>query len=669
MATQQELLIKIRGDIADIEKKLGNVRSNLAKTEKSTSGLAKAFTTSAKVVASAGAAMAGAAVLIGKKSLDAAARVEEMENKFNVVFKNSSDDMNAWADTFAKAIGRNNTEIKEAVSNQADLMIGMGMTEETAGDLSKKYTELAYDLASFNNVNDATAVEAMTKAMFGETEMAKQLGLNLSATTMEQSSYVQSLGKTWKEMTQAEKAEAYYQEALKQSTNALGDAERSAGSYTNQQKRLKGNMEKLYETIGQKLLPIFTPLVSAFADVIEKVSEGITAFSDIYKETGNTTDAFQGFLDAIGASGLSDFIEKVQKIPEKLREWEQPLTTAAILVGALAFAIGAYSLAQNWALVTTALGVAGLNIWAGVCGIATAATTILGTVMAFLTSPITLVILAIGALIAIGYLLVKNWDTISAWIAKTWDAIKTKAVQVWDSIDNFLTETFGNIWTNIKSVLGEIWGYWETTWENVKSLFSGVWEGIKGIWNAFGKLFSGDWAGFWEDIKTAFGTIWDSIKTFFSKQLSNFMDLFKNIIPSMLQIGKDIINGLWNGLKNVWSSITGWVEEKANWIKNKFKSVLDINSPSREFMKIGMFVDEGLVKGLEDGELDINNQVTGMAEGLKTGFNSSFEGAEGGAIETNTANTTINLNGSYMFQDKDSMDYFLNRLGMAVARG
>ena len=47
---------------------------------------------------------------------------------------------------------------------------------------------------SFNNVNDATALEAMTKAMFGETEMAKQLGLNLNATTMQNSDYVKSLG-------------------------------------------------------------------------------------------------------------------------------------------------------------------------------------------------------------------------------------------------------------------------------------------------------------------------------------------------------------------------------------------------------------------------------------------------------------------------------------------
>ena len=71
-----------------------------------------------------------------------------------------------------------------------------------------KFIIHCYDLASFNNVQDTTALEAMTKAMYGETEMAKQLGLNLSATTMENSEYVKSLGKSWSALTQAEKAEA-----------------------------------------------------------------------------------------------------------------------------------------------------------------------------------------------------------------------------------------------------------------------------------------------------------------------------------------------------------------------------------------------------------------------------------------------------------------------------
>ena len=255
----------------------------------------------------------------GVECLNAASTVEEMENKFNVVFKSTSDSMDKWAKSYADAIGRSKTEIKTAISNQADLMIGMGMTEEVAGDLSQKYTELAYDLASFNNVNDATALEAMTKAMFGETEMAKQLGLNLNVTTMQNSEYVKSLGKSWDSLTQAEKAEAYYQEALKQSVNAIGDAERSSNSYANQIRSVKAKMEEFVQTLGSYFLPMATKVVTFFGkmvdgaiDFVNGIAEkwttiGVPIIDNIksnFSEMGITTESVMTFVKNIFSTSV-----------------------------------------------------------------------------------------------------------------------------------------------------------------------------------------------------------------------------------------------------------------------------------------------------------------------------------------------------------------------------
>lgn len=253
------LRIRVTADTSEAEKGL----SGLKKTGESLSSIGTKLT----------AGLTTPIVAVGTASVMASAHVEEMESKFNTVFKTISAEADTWATNYANAIGRSKYEIKEAISNQADLMIGMGMTEEVAGDLSKKYTSLAYDLASFNNVNDATALEAMTKAMFGETEMAKQLGLNLNATTMENSEYVKSLGKSWSALTQAERAEAYYQEALKQSVNAIGDAERTSDSFTNQLKRLKGGMYDLSVEIGKVMIPFLTQVASEMNEVLSKVTQ------------------------------------------------------------------------------------------------------------------------------------------------------------------------------------------------------------------------------------------------------------------------------------------------------------------------------------------------------------------------------------------------------------
>jgi hypothetical protein len=60
---------------------------------------------------------------------------------------------------------------------------------------------------------------------------------------------------------------------------------------------------------------------------------------------------------------------------------------------------------------------------------------------------------------------------------------------------------------------------------------------------------------------------------------------------------------------------------------------------------------------------NINSAIDRMNQTVATNFDAVVEGGSG----SNT-NTTINLNGDYMFQDKASMDYFLNRMQLAIQR-
>ena len=198
-----------------------------------------------------------------------------------------------------------------------DLFTGMGMTEEAAGALAMKATELSYDLASFNNVSDARASEAMTKAMLGEFESMKALGVQFSVNTINESDYAKAIGKTWEQMSRAERAEAVYQEALKQSPNAIGDAERSAMSYTNQMKRLQARTLEVYETIGKYLLPIFTPIITKMGDMAEKVRDVITTFGKLYAETGNLKEAFTGTFGTADEI-IANFSNVIGQMGEKM---------------------------------------------------------------------------------------------------------------------------------------------------------------------------------------------------------------------------------------------------------------------------------------------------------------------------------------------------------------
>ena len=676
MATQQELLIKIRGDIADIQSKLNKVQKNIDKTEKNFVNLKKAMVSIGKVGAAAISGVAAATaglVAIGAKYSGEVQQTEFLMGRLDAA---TQELINTKAQE-AQAMGMTEKQYKDSAASLGTFMKSMGMTTEEANKLIPQMVQLAADGAAFANVPIDEAMAAISSAAMGNYEALGKLNIEMSDALINNSSYAQELGKTTQEMTTAEKTQAIYNTMLERGTHLTGFAASESESFSTQLALTKTKVSEAAGALGEKLLPLFTPLVEGIGNMADKLKEGVEYFSKAYEETGNFAQALAETADFMGMPWLSDFITKIQEmkdyiaqIPEKLREWEQPLTVAAIMVGALATAFGAYWLAQNLALVSTAIGVAGITAWNAVAGIGAGITTAFGAAVAFLTSPITLVILAIGALIAIGYLLYKNWDEISAHLKQTWESIKTVAINVWNGIKDF----FSNLWNSIKEIATNVWN-------SIKEFFSNLWNSInekaKAVWNSIKEFFSGLWDSIkeravnaWNSIKEAISTAWENTINWVKEKANGMLEFFKGLPGEMLSIGKNIIDGLLNGLKNAWGAVVGWISEKANWIKDKFKSILGIHSPSREFMKIGMYVDEGLVKGLEDGEVDINTQITGMAEGLKSGFNSSFENPNSGGIaEVVGANTTINLNGSYMFQDKDSMDYFMNKLALAVQRG
>ena len=654
MATQQELLIKIRGDIADIQSKLNKVQKNVSKTEKSFGNVKKAMVSVGKVGAAAISGVAAATaglVAIGAKYSGEVQQTEFLMGRLDAA---TQELINTKAQE-AKAMGMTEKQYKDSAASLGTFMKSMGLTTEEANKLIPQMVQLAADGAAFANVPIDEAMAAISSAAMGNYEALGKLNIEMSDALINNSSYAQELGKTTQQMTTAEKAQAIYNTMLERGTHLTGFAASESESFSTQLALTKTKVSEAAGALGEKLLPLFTPLVEGIGNMADKLKEGVEYFAKAYEETGNFAQALAETADFMGLPWLANFITKIQEmkdyiaqIPEKLKEWEQPLTVAAIMVGTLAAAIGAYWLAQNLALVSTAIGVAGITAWNAVAGIGAGITTAFGTAVAFLTSPITLVIAAIGALIAIGYLLYKNWDEISAHLKQTWESIKATAISVWNGIKDF----FSNLWNSIKEIAMNVWN-------SIKTFFSNLWNGIKSA------AISA-----WDAIKTGISNAWNGTINWVKDAANGMLNFFKNLPSQMLNIGKNIIDGLLNGLKNAWGAVVGWISEKANWIKDKFKSILGIHSPSREFMKIGMYVDEGLVKGLEDGEVDVNTQITGMAEGLKSGFNSSFENPNsGGVAEAVGANTTINLNGSYMFQDKESMDYFMNKLALAVQRG
>jgi hypothetical protein len=316
-----ELIWKISGDTADIKKKLDQ-------TDKATGKLGGSFK---KFAAIAGGALATIGITkLTKELINAASEAEETQNKFNVVFQGLGDEAEIAVDRLNTGFGLSQIGAKKLLADTGDLLSSFGVTGEESLKLSANVAELGADLASFSNFTGGAtgATEALTAALFGEAERAKQLGLALNVTEVEK--YAESQGLVFKELTRAEKATLTYQLAVKQAKNSVGDFERSIGSFANQSRIAEGKVEDLKVSLGSNLLPIAGLGVKAFnefgdsaLDLADDINDFVTSAEGsekIGEIVGNIVagvvafgEALKPVIDSIG-DAFNSIIEPLKEV-------------------------------------------------------------------------------------------------------------------------------------------------------------------------------------------------------------------------------------------------------------------------------------------------------------------------------------------------------------------
>lgn len=241
----------------------------------------------------AGIAALGAAGLAGglyalTKSIGAASNMQETMNKFNVVFGESSGEVKKWSDNTANAFGRSKKQLADFLSSSQDLLVPMGLNADAALGMSKGLSTLAMDLASFNNVSDADAMNDLQAALTGSGEVMKKYGVIVSEATVKQQ--LLNNGIDPKNATEAQKAMARYNIILEGTSAAQGDVARSSGSYANQLKALQAHVDNLFVTIGGSVLPVLEVWLSDLQAFIQIAGNASTQTDNM----GGSALAFAG---------------------------------------------------------------------------------------------------------------------------------------------------------------------------------------------------------------------------------------------------------------------------------------------------------------------------------------------------------------------------------------
>lgn len=243
--------------------------------------------------------------------VEVASSIEEMQNKFDVVFGDIRNEVNKWAQEYSDAIGRNKNDIKTYLADQQNLLVGFGMTRKAGAEMAEQMTSLALDLASFGNMDETASVNAMTKAVMGESEAAKTLGAVLNDSTRAQAMATLGLKGTYDKLDQLTKMQVNYQAILQQSPDAIGDCQRSLDSYESTKKRYIAKLKEIKTIVGQFFLPTYQKILSIGAKGLTMIRDWLQKLTDLTDKLGGSQRVLSVLAAAFTAMLVAMNLKKI----------------------------------------------------------------------------------------------------------------------------------------------------------------------------------------------------------------------------------------------------------------------------------------------------------------------------------------------------------------------
>jgi hypothetical protein len=201
-------------------------------------------------------------VKIGGSILKLASDAQEAKSKFDAVFGSQADGIRAQIKSLSDVIPLATHEFEAMTAEIQDLLVPLGFASESASGLSVDITKLAADLASFNNLPIAEALERIRSGLVGQYEPLLKFGVALNANTVKAQAFAMGIGDGKRQLTASERAIVSYKMILDSTRAAQGDAAVTAGSLANQWKFAQANAKNLGVEVGEKLLPSFTSLLN-----------------------------------------------------------------------------------------------------------------------------------------------------------------------------------------------------------------------------------------------------------------------------------------------------------------------------------------------------------------------------------------------------------------------
>lgn len=508
----------------------------------------------------------------------------------------------------------------QASTNAITNLMGIGAETETVSRLAEGATSV------WASYGDSIPIEGLTEAINETITVGKVTG-GMADTINWAKNANEGLNKALSSNKDAQKA---YNKAIKEGLPVEDAFNEALAKITDEQERADVVAKFLNETYG------------ASKDTYDEMSGSILGANEAeleLKETqaqlGQAIEPVNTALTTMKTQALeviTPLVEALSKGFMMLYDWLnnhpaviQLLTTVVV------------TLATAFTVLAGALAIQGL-----ISGV-TKAISLLNTTI--LANPIAILVALIAGLVASIIYLWNNCDAFREFWINLWNGIKDVASSVKDALVEFFTKSLPEAWESFKTKTAEIvtavvnlfkelpGKIWDaivkaislvTTWgSNLKktavsaitTLISNVVTNAKQLPS---KIYSAI-LGAVDKVKSWGSSLASTAKSVITTMINNIVNTAKSIPGKFVQIGKDIINGIKQGISSAIGGLYSSIKSSLSGLVDKAKTALGINSPSKVFANtVGVAIPEGIAKGIDDNVDIAEDAITDLTDDMIT---------------------------------------------------
>lgn len=541
-------------------------------TEGAGNGMASAFK---RVGAAVAASLSVAAITnFGKGCIQAAADAQAMESQFSQVFGDLEGKASKSLSNIADTSGISENRMKGSFTKIAAFAKTTGMDTEDALSLSERAMVAVADSAAFYDRSLEETTESLQSFLKGNYENDAALGLSCTEVTRNEAAN-KLYGKSFKDLSESQKQLTLLKmvEDANKASGALGQAARESDTWTNVTGNLQQAWKDFQAVLGSNVLPLAVNAVKGMVGVVESWTAKIPDLINWCKE----------HKDIIAAIG--------------------------IVVGSVAAAIGIYA--------------SGLTVASVATTVMTAASSALAAVIGFITSPITLAVVAIGALAAAFVVAYNRSETFRNFVNRLKDglvngfnamkeaagAVKDKIAGAWDEISARCAPLVSAIKKNLIGAFNDL----KTAGQGIKDRF----DELKAKFQPIADLLSG-----------ALSTSVSGVSDWFDKLTDKAGDLATGALSWLndkITAARDAFNQFADFAGRLWDNLDPLVTLIRDNLLNALEGLSGpLGTIKEAFQTVGDTIFNSLLPALRDALMP-------MWESLKSAL-SGVAGILGGAL-------------------------------------